>query len=632
MTACLLTLVLSAAALGAGATILRLFHILPDLSPAERCTWSFGLGFGVLGWLIFPLGIAMLWTPKIMWSVVVTAMSGLWFLRSAFTGLRAQRPSRTVLVLLGALLLLAFGDFLEAVAPPADADSMAYHFFLPKLFLQGQGIHFIPRAVDGAAPLLPQMTYALALGLGDELALTLWCFVTGWGAAAILYSVARRYVSIEWALAAAILYQSTPAILYGAGTGQVEGRIAMFALVAAVCVADLWRTRRLGFAAIAGVAAGFYAASKYPGLLFAVISGVAVILASGRILAGAVFGLAVIVAGGQWYAWNAWHTGDPVFPLLYELLPYHSGVSWNDLQHAHFKEAFAGTEKAVSTNLFWLLAYPLKATFFPAPIFEAGRTGLGILPILALPFTAFGFWRTRHQAKSHFSLIVFTIAVGVYATWFLWGPSQRVRHLLPLLPLGFLVGTVLTAELPAAFRRALAAGAVVVLVVQLGGQAVFSHKYVNVVRGKESRASFLERNVNSFATAQWVNTNLSPAHHRILVPMRQLNYLFDVPIFYGNHQLQAEIEIHRGARLPTFWQQMQQHGVTHLLDNRTDAESTSDIYTRFIRALQNMNCTRLIQSIEVRRFGSRTLPQLEQSAAFDEVYELTPASCTLGRL
>jgi hypothetical protein len=43
------------AAVGAGAMLLSALRVWGDIALIERIVWSFAIGIGVLGWLIFPL-------------------------------------------------------------------------------------------------------------------------------------------------------------------------------------------------------------------------------------------------------------------------------------------------------------------------------------------------------------------------------------------------------------------------------------------------------------------------------------------------------------------------------------------------------------------------------------------------
>lgn len=144
--------------LGLGAAILRLFRITDALGPGERLTWAFAVGFGGLGWLLFFLGVAGRFSAGPLLILLVTGACGSVLLRgSAAPSNRADSPSSfgaADYVLMAGMAIAVGFNLLEGLAPPADADTLAYHFALPKQFLQAGTLEFVPRAVDGAVPLL----------------------------------------------------------------------------------------------------------------------------------------------------------------------------------------------------------------------------------------------------------------------------------------------------------------------------------------------------------------------------------------------------------------------------------------------------------------------------------------------
>ena len=87
------------------------------------------------------------------------------------------------------------------------------------------GLGYDTIAVDGAVPLLLQMTYAAAFVLGGELAASLWVMLTGWAAVALVYCLVWQHIGHRGGLIAALLIASTPAVIYGAGAGQVPVRV-----------------------------------------------------------------------------------------------------------------------------------------------------------------------------------------------------------------------------------------------------------------------------------------------------------------------------------------------------------------------------------------------------------------------
>lgn len=149
------------------------------VAPLEQQALGFAVGVGTVGWLAFFPGVSGYFTPPVFWAIClpVASYAVVSWIRSGIS-LERSAFSRPELLLLALIACVAAIDVLEGVSPPADADSLAYHFALPEDFLAAGQVSFVPRAVSGAIPLLLHMTYAVALGTGGELALTLWATVT----------------------------------------------------------------------------------------------------------------------------------------------------------------------------------------------------------------------------------------------------------------------------------------------------------------------------------------------------------------------------------------------------------------------------------------------------------------------
>lgn len=631
MIAIATVLLLTGAALGAGAACLRGLGVLGHLPVCERAPWSFALGFGLIGWLIFWPAVGQALSSATLAGLMAACLPGLAFLRGAWVW--PARPSWVAGVLLAALAVVVVLDVAQSVAPPADADSLAYHFALPKLFLSHGGLVFTPRAVEGAVPLLPQMTYLAALGLGGETAMTLWTMVSGWGAAVLAWAVSRRWLSPCWALATALAWKTAPVVIYAAGTGQVEVRTAMFATVAAFAIAKAVMSGRMRWLLVAGLATGFFMGSKYPGLFFAAGAGLVVLLLMPRRTAGAfAFGFAAVVAGGEWYAWNWWNTGDPLFPMLWSLLPHGLAAPWSDQAAAALKSVFAEAELILPQTPLWLVAYPFQASLDPHPIFESGRTGLGPLGLLLLPFAALAAWQVRFRGGG--LGVAALIAAVVYVLWFFFGPSQRVRHLVPLLPVLTIVFVVAATRLKASawVRRAVMAALAATLVLQLGAQAVFSLKFVRAL--KFDRDVFLADNLAGYPMAQWINANLGP-DDKVFHAVRWFNYVLDRPYFLGHFLYQDQITLADGRNDPArFWTQLRSQGVTHVLffsNLKSVFEPGVDATAGLTRGLIAAGCARVVERQPMTRQGSRTFPGLIASQIMLDMAELDAHSCAYER-
>ena len=407
-------------------------------------------------------------------------------------------------------------------------------------------------------------------------------------------------------------------MLYGGGSGQVEARLALFALAGAFAAGDAVHTGRIRYAVLAGLMAGFYAGSKYFGILFVVACALPLFARRRWFPRALVYGLAVLVAGFQWYSWNWYYTDDPLFPALYAFLDIPDSALWDQEHNAYFWDVFVPAESAVRANLFWFLTYPFQATFDSVAVFESGRTGFGPYGLLVLPFAATGIWRFRRRLLSSRLTAPAVIAFVFYTLWFFSGTSQHIRHLLPVYTVLIMCLTVAASRWAEGHQlhRPLAAAAGLTILVQLGGHGVFAFNYARYVFSDETREAFLRRNVSHFEPVPWINANLT-RNDRILLPETQLVYLLDVP-HYSAHPITQILVDHspRARDAKRFLEQLKARGITHLLLTQKVSSETGTIIDTgdenfrlwsFAETLRRAGCASIVKTFETRSFGSRTL-------------------------
>jgi hypothetical protein len=609
-------------ALGGGCAVLR--GLVPGrLSPDRTLAFGFVLGACLIGWLTQPLALIFGVSKPVLAAALVPGILGLAALPPLTLPKRAHR-STFAWIAVAALAILALGDLAEALSPVADADTLAYHFALPKQFLEMGHLVFTPRAVDGAVPLLYQMTYMVALGLGGEQAATLWCGLTGWGLGWIVWAVAKDHLDSVKALTLAALVMGIPAVLYGAGNGQVEVRLAALA-VAALWSAAWARQSRPDWrwAAVAGLAGGFAMGIKYPGLLITGVSGLMVAFPrrggpkdrAATILA---YGIAAVIAGGSWYIWNWLQSGDPVFPMLFGILPYKVGLDWNAHMAAQVR-AFIVLEHPVPQTLATFFDYPFAATFGDLPGWESGRTGLGPLPVMLMPFALMGVWANRKSVRTSPLTAVFLACVAAYAIWILAGPSQRVRHLLPVMVPATLVLAI------AAWRavrrwppldKPLTLRLVAILLFQAAGQAVFTVKNLRYLLNGEDRETFLESQIPYAPIARWVNVHTAE-HDKIATTKREMVYLIDRPVQMVAW-LDGRIQMDAVRTDPqAVVKQLRHQGIAYLIADESQGEP-----------LVAAGCAKEKAVFSVTPLNSRTLQvRSEDGATAVAVFGMTDSTC-----
>ncbi|MEX0694511.1 MAG: hypothetical protein WD075_08720 [Rhodospirillales bacterium] len=622
------------AAIGGGLAVLRALGLLSILTRAEHLAIGFVLGIGTIGWLAFFAGLGASFGSPAFIAILLVLTAGLVFLKSPAQQSASASPASLQWILIGGLVLVAAMDVAEALAPAADADSLAYHFETPRLFLSEHKIYAIPRALDGVTQLLLQMTYGVALSLGGKTALNLWAMVSGWGVGALFYVLAQRHMSRLWALTGTLIVLTTPAVIYSAGTGQVEVRLAAFALLGTYAAARALGTEadnplRIRWVILAGLAAGFFAGAKITGLLFIFTICLVLLLGQNRIRHAMVFSIVVAVAGTQWYLFNWYETGDPLYPLFWQHVRLSPDYPWNEFLAAQL-DSFRQSERPEPVSLMWYLAYPFRTIIAPLPSFESLRTGLGPAVLILLPFAALAMIQTR-RVHTTLSFRVLLVAFIFYTLWYFIGPSLRVRHLLPIYPLvllcclagvsKFLAGRDVT-------KWIVSAGIAILLVVQIAGQGVFSKKFITYLLTDEQPADFLEANITGYNIVAWLNRNLS-ADDRVLILNREWSFVLDVPYFMAHAANQGLISIYPEATdTHRFIAEMAAQGITYLAIPKSTVRGKSlSAIGRFLTELEPSGCIRKIAERPALSINSRTLPGLGNVENPYVILAISPDTC-----
>lgn len=624
MTGLAVLLLQTAAVLGFGAALLRVLGLNRELGALEHWVFAFALGFGVLGWAVFPLGVFGLLGTGWLVALLVAGAAGLVFLKRS----RPVFPAPDALgwVLWGLIAGVGLLDLLEGLSPPGDADSLAYHFNEPRRFIAAGRIEFVFRAIDGAVPYLIQMTYVPVLALGGERALTLWTTLGGWMPAAGLYVLCRPHLSRNGSLAAALVFLTLPVVAFSGSSGQVELRAALFVIVAAWAVARALSTGEMRYALLAGIAVGFYGGAKYVGLLFALACGLVLLAQRRRFRAGFLYSLAALAAGFQWYLWNGLNTGDPFFPLLFEWLGKDGLSQWTLEQNRLVGAILAHYEQSVPRTFLGFFHYPFHATLDPAPVIDAQRAGLGPFGLLVLPFALLGAWRFRRRIPQSPLGVYAALAFLFYVCWFVGAPSQRVRHLLPVMPLLMVCFTVAARRFAdtAGARGALLGAFVLTLAFQFAGQGLVSAKYVRYFAGGRDREAFLNATISHYAPVPWLNAHLGPGD-KLLIEERQLLYFLKMPHFFASAHGQSAINLWPGKTdVPTLLAQIRAQGVTHiLLRSMPGGKEYGDPYDPLRRA----GCLVRLKRFSTVRIVSRTLSAKTGGADTFDLVRLRDGAC-----
>jgi hypothetical protein len=341
-----------------------------------------------------------------------------WFLRRE-SGLGLAAPFAAVIVF-GALL------------PPWHFDAREYHAQVPKEWYQQGKASFLSHNVYGNMPLAAELP--AVIGMQAMRGAEPWWWGTLVGKTLIaayavltalsIYALGRRFFTAAAGVAGAILFLSTPWVAFVSMAGLIEGASAYYTTLTFFALLLWQRTSKVGSdgdLVLAGLMAGAAMACKYPAVLFVVLPAAAFVIVTFVVRryfssrAVAFFLLGLVLGGGLWLAKNAVLTGNPTYPLLYELF---GGTSWTDAKHDQWSHAHRAPQYGLT-----LPALQNTATVL---LISSERTS----PLL-VPFGLLGLWAAR---KQWLVLATALLLLFVVATW--WTLTHRLeRFLIPHLPL-----------------------------------------------------------------------------------------------------------------------------------------------------------------------------------------------------
>jgi 4-amino-4-deoxy-L-arabinose transferase-like glycosyltransferase len=339
---------------------------------------------------------------------------------------------------------------LGGALPPTDFDVREYHLQAPKEFYENGKITFLPHNVYANMPAGSEMLSLAAMQtlgdwwLGALVGKTMIAGCALWAALGLL-AAGRRWAGNRSGVVAALVFLSAPWIAQVSTAGLVEGVSAMF-LWGAVYATLLWRNapvgKRLPRVLLAGLLAGAAVACKYPNLVFIAFPLAAYVAYYSwtrdrahlsatrgaqdathaepiwrRLMPAAAFVVAAAAVCGPWFLKNWALTGNPVYPLAYEIFGGESRTPelaerWSK---AHDPEGFGPT---------WLLTSMIGVALQNT-----------LASILIVPLAALGLLGTRHR---RLALTLGALAGYYILTWWLfthrldrfWAPAIPIPAML----------------------------------------------------------------------------------------------------------------------------------------------------------------------------------------------------------
>ena len=328
-------------------------------------------------------------------------------------------------------VLLAAPMLLLTYYPPTQFDATLYHLPTAVAFVDAGSLPFLGSLRYPVFPQLQEMLFVLGFFLTGEIAAQMTQHVALVLVAVNLIAWGKNLSAGRAGVWSAALWLGNPLAVWLGGAAYVDIGLSLF-VTAAIFAWYRWlMTDLASWLVLAAALVGFACASKYLGLFFLGVLGVATLIVSiqrRNPWAAVLFAGVVVATAGPWYARIIYFTGNPVFPFFTNLFGTSAWSQYSAATVASQESSAAAywvlqiTEIVVQFR--FLLMVPFNAVFAREVFFRQAPISpwyLLLIPLLAYPAlsTRFGRW-----------------TCGLVVTYCLfWVTTVRdIRFLLPIFP------------------------------------------------------------------------------------------------------------------------------------------------------------------------------------------------------
>ena len=430
-------------------------------SIGERVAVCTTLGLGAIAYLVFALCLGHWLYPTVMAGLLAASL--LWGAgeiaaeaREIVVSLRDGWARRQLPAIATGAVMIFLPPAFNALYPPFVGDATYYHLTLAKLYVQHHGFVFAPHVHFSLFPQLAEMLFTCMLAIFDDVAAESVVLLMLALLVLSLYVFGERLFSKTVAYWAAVILLSNPMVVFLGSVAYIDIGLTLFATMALYacwnCLQDRGSEWLIWTAIFAGLAAG----TKYTGLFFVALTGVAVVGAGmrRRRYTGVVVFFAVATAVAvPWYARSVYYTGNPLFPFFPSVFGY---GFWTPEDVARQVSDLHGPQHGFGLGPWSFISLPWHLAFRQQS-FNTEATGNPLFFLLMPVLLPFALLDRR--------VLGLCAVIGVYLLVWFFG-SQEMRYLVavfPLISLGF--AAALTTLLQAAPVRRLGPPVLVTVIV-----------------------------------------------------------------------------------------------------------------------------------------------------------------------
>jgi len=368
-------------------------------------------------------------------------------------------------------------NLLGALSPELSFDALWYHLTTAKIYVQNHQILYLPGWLLWPAnvPRLADMFYVVSLLFSNEILAKLVHFTFGILSVVALFNLLKRYFNLRLSLLGVVTFYTMLIVGWQSTTAYVELVRVFFEILALSCFLQWVETKKENLLWEAGILVGLAMATKILafGSLFAFLILIFVLRKKGWLKQILKFVGLAMLAVSPWLVFSFVHTGNPLFPLF-----------------GNFSQPDA---PGINPSLNWILTDLFKLPLFPWLLWKATLVPDSVISpiyLIFLPLIFFAIWKQKTVIK----ITALYVLVGLS-----FAPAESTRYLLPYLP-GFTLVVLSVFNWEWAKRKMVKNFLVAIIIfsaiLNLGGRALATRKFLPYFLGKQSKSEFLSQRLN----------------------------------------------------------------------------------------------------------------------------------------
>jgi len=575
-------LILCFSSFGFGFTLLRLVRF-PSDKIHEFIVFGQALGLGILGLLVFGLGVIQQLNPMAAWVLIgsgcfLLIIELIYHFNEHLTCIKSIRIGKfnwfsTILASL-LVLNLIYSLFSNALVPPTGYDELAYHLAIPKIYIRHHSIVYIPYILQSNWPLNTEMLFTLSMLVANEHVARLMTWIGFILLAASLYLYGKKWFGTQAGWLASVLATSTPMALALAGTAMVEVPLALYTFLAVVCFIDWLEERHLASLLLSAFFSGIAAGIKLNGAQVGLIVGGAMLLITmikmpgmapkniGRFL---LFGALTFLVALPWYG-KAWaQTGNPIWPFLYDIF---GGRFWDE-EAAMYLLSYIQSINMPQNAAHWILGF----LFVTLDKGQFGSYSIGYSFLFLLPVTCAALIRDADLRHLRITRYLALLTLAFYTVWFF--QTHQTRFMMTFIGLLALLSA---AGLTWLFRALPGKWAIIPQLTIIGYLLFFSwvarpdfrNAFVQrlpYLTNQITRDQYLSAYVAGYPAFEYANQNLPQEAYILLSVWESRGYLLDREYMWTNPISQRAIRLDSYSKPAKLAADLRELGFTHVLIN-----------------------------------------------------------------